>query len=428
MSNQQDMPESRIDVTFLNHLVTAQEGMVERLLKDLSVRFLGSSKVSVGKTITDESQLMERLELLIQASGQVRSPQAPLKYWRTLIEGVVLREKVRQMQSLAASLSHDKGSGHGEVAIDLRLPLLATFTRVLTGRDEPVDLAVMAHFLWQIKRKLVGLPVTYHMMPVIWGKTGAGKSEALKRLLSPIGGYVMTGMSLDKIGDDRYFRQLADHLVIFLDEMPKVEKASVEHIKQVITATELTGRPLYSNAHRVYPQNCTFIGTSNEAPSQLIKDSTGMRRFHYIKCADRMDWETINTLDYVALWREVNERQDRAYVLELKNELEAKQEEVRIREPLEEFIAEGYITATADGSQFMAREAYDAFVRYCEEGGYKFVMTKQSFNKQLFERYGFSRVPRKISRISLLYPMFYGKLCKNGASPLEGKKLSGAEE
>lgn len=395
-------------------IIEAHEAYVMQSLRALKVRFLGSGKITTTiSRLESEVDVMDYMEMAVQAEGLVVSPRSPLKYWRQIIQSTMDELKKKQMVEFALKLAYNKQEA-------TEATTLATFTRLLTGEPSMINEAVMAHFLWQIKRKLNGLPVSYHMMPIIWGKTGVGKSEALRKLMGPISGYVLTGMSLDKIGDDRYYRQLADHLVAFFDEMPKVDKAPVEHIKQVITADELTGRILYSNGYKAYKQNCTFIGTSNESPSQLIKDTTGMRRFHYIKCADKIDWDAINGLDYVKLWQEINEFCDIPYTSSVREELKTKQEEVRQRDAIEEFINEGYLDASATDSKFKSKEAYELFKEYSKDSGY-YLFSKQNFNRQLQERYGFKKVTEG-TKHDLLFPSFYGKLNKI-PSRLDGKGL-----
>ena len=50
----------------------------------------------------------------------------------------------------------------------------------------PLDIAVVKHFVWQVKRKLIGLPVDHHIMPILFGKSGGGKSVAIHKLVEPL--------------------------------------------------------------------------------------------------------------------------------------------------------------------------------------------------------------------------------------------------
>lgn len=401
------------------------------VLNDWGVQFQGSGRILASKypdqgmAPDSESALAIKLEGALQISGFIRQG-SPMTYWRPIIEDAIHTAKVSQLRDLfKKDLAFD-----GKMAEALPIADYAALL-VEGGKPTEVEVAVLYHFIWQVKRKALGLPVSYHMMPVICGPTGSGKSEAIRRLLSPLGGYVLNGLSLDKIGDDRYYRQLDEHLVVFFDEMAKLEKASNESLKQVITANDLTGRRLYSNSYTSYKQRSTFIGASNASFSELIKDDTSMRRYFYYKSPAKMDWDKINAFDVVRLWKSVDETIDTpTWITGNSFDLQKAQEAVRHKTALECFIEEGYLTATPEGSTslFESGNAYVAFREYCEASGHNYPISKQSFNKQLTERFNFVRVDldkhnssqlaattARLSRIKL-FPTFFGILRTTGPS------------
>lgn len=404
-------------ITLAIQLLDSHKAFIRNNIKKLKLKFSGAGKV-VSKTAADiksDVDVVNRCEEMVQL-GNLVTQRTPLRYWTGLIERAIIEEKEAQLLQLAAKLRYSPAIERTEGGEGLagHLPNLARFTALLTGKPEAdiVDLAVMAHFLWQIKRKLNELEVTWHMMPIIWGLTGAGKSMALRKLMEPISGYVVVGMSLDRLGDDKYYRQFHEHLVVFFDEMPKIERASIEQMKQVITADKLTGRLLYSNSYKAYTQRCTFLGASNASPSQLIKDSTGMRRFYYLKCADKVDWDSLNKISIEDIWKEVNEGTSEPYILGVFDKLKARQEEVRVKDVLEEYIDAGYITsgeAGKDAVKFKSKEAYQLFKDFCEESGHNYPISKQSFNRQLQELHHFKKVTTGTNH-DLLFPSFYGTL------------------
>lgn len=345
-------------------------------------------EISGGDTVLPKGNLKIRstadlalhLERILTLMGLVRNPKT-LSYWRPLIDQAIKEEGEEQLVALNQTLTYNS-----------KVPdQFETLLTAMTGQPAtPIDVAVMKHFFWQIKRKMRGLSVKYHLMPIIWGKTGSGKSELVRQLAAPITNYMHTGMGLDRMGDDRYYEAFSKYFIVFLDEMPKVEKASVEHIKSVITAPKLLGRILGSHRTQVYPMNATFIGTSNESPSQLIKDPTGMRRFHYIKSADKMDWEAFKSIDFVGLWRAVDEGRELPYTLDVLHELMEAQEENRAKDVVELFVEEQYIKAS-EKNTVRAADVYEAFQQYAREGGYTFIPPKRSFYTQLIEKYGIEK-------------------------------------
>jgi hypothetical protein len=52
--------------------------------------------------------------------------------------------------------------------------------RALTGKEDPVDVAVMKHFVWQVKRKLNEMAVEDHLMVILYCAQRVGKSEAIR--------------------------------------------------------------------------------------------------------------------------------------------------------------------------------------------------------------------------------------------------------
>jgi hypothetical protein len=185
---------------------------------------------------------------------------------------------------------------------------LRRFLHAVTGDERELDLVVLQHFIWQMKRKLNGLPVTDHLMAVFQGKTRAGKSTALLRLFEPVREVVSSFLGLDVLQDERQVFRLARSYVVFLDEMGKAPKVSVDTLKNVITRPDLEWRKLGTNTIERAVNNVTLIGASNPRLSELIADPTGMRRFYEVQCQDVLDWATVNAFDPLACWREVDER------------------------------------------------------------------------------------------------------------------------
>jgi hypothetical protein len=77
--------------------------------------------------------------------------------------------------------------------------------------------AVFNKFIWQVKRKIEGLPVTDHLMPVVLGVQGNGKSTLIRQMLAPIAELVARA-DFSEITDNRNIR-LWRNFVIFMDEM-----------------------------------------------------------------------------------------------------------------------------------------------------------------------------------------------------------------
>jgi hypothetical protein len=165
--------------------------------------------------------------------------------------------------------------------------------------------AILKKFMWQVKRKAYGLPVTDHLMPVITGKQGGGKSTLVTNMMQPI----VDSMKVTNFGDvanDKLI-DLWESAVLFMDEMSGARKADMNTVKQAITASTLTRRPMRSNDTVTVKQMATFIGCSNDSLGEIIKDPTGVRRFAELEFTDTPDWTAMNEIDWLMLWRSVDE-------------------------------------------------------------------------------------------------------------------------
>ncbi len=181
-----------------------------------------------------------------------------------------------------------------------------------TETSADITIAVLKKFIWQVKRRMVAdprYPVTFHMLPIIYGNQGCGKSRFCESMLAPLGS-LWTTADFGRVCDNReadLFRRYA----IFLDEMEKSDKAAMETVKTVITRETVSYRPMGTNSTVQYTQNSTFIGTSNKLLSQLINDPTGNRRFFQISfngASGQAEWDYVNALDFTAMWASVDHR------------------------------------------------------------------------------------------------------------------------
>ncbi|MCX6125408.1 MAG: hypothetical protein NTV34_11780 [Proteobacteria bacterium] len=102
-------------------------------------------------------------------------------------------------------------------------------------------------------------------------------------------------------------RMLSRNFVVVFDELQGSEDVDINNMKQIITASTLEWRVMRSEQVGSAPQNATFIGCTNEPVKTRIVDPTSARRFWELRCLGQIDWNVINSIDYMALWRSVDE-------------------------------------------------------------------------------------------------------------------------
>jgi predicted P-loop ATPase len=181
------------------------------------------------------------------------------------------------------------------------------------------------------------MPVDRHLMPVLCGAQGAGKSTAVRLLLGPVNMRVDEAADLKMLEDERQLPRLAENLVVFFDEMSKATSTDVDALKNRITAPTVKWRVLGTNTHNVRDQLATFIGASNNFVRDLIHDPSGMRRFYELNCQPKLDWVVLNSIDYAALWLSVDHTRPSPLDEHLV-EVERRQDATRNQDSVEEFV------------------------------------------------------------------------------------------
>jgi hypothetical protein len=226
---------------------------------------------------------------------------------------------------------------------------------------------------------MAGIPITNHLMAVIYGIQGKGKSKTLELMLAPLGHLVSAG-DFQRLGDIREVSMFKSYVVV-MDEMQKASQADVERVKNVITRDHFNYRPMNTNANVSTIQNAVFIGTSNRTLDQMILDPTGNRRFFQIDwshSAGPTEWAYFNSLDIVSMWRSVDHLGDDP-TLPFMAEIRAVQEGSAFRNTVGQFfdaVTEGLGTCTvkddsgATVHQFTGamrkEEFYQIYRRYCD--------------------------------------------------------------
>lgn len=256
---------------------------------------------------------------------------------------------------------------------------LGAFVRAITTDIRDRDIAVMQHFLWQVKRKMMGLPVYHHMMPVLSGKSGSGKSVAIRKFLEPLK-ELMIEKQLDVVSDERQHNTFGDYYVIFLDEMAKAGKTDLEALKRVITSTELANRLLYSHKQNVFPNRSTMIGTTNNSLETVIKDQTSSRRWYQLDSRDLCDWDLVNKLNYIDVWQAVDPKSE-CPILPFMDQIKTHQEQHRYKSNVEEFVHE-FEMVPDNGSKISTETIYKFYTEWSKDNGLV-AFDKIYFGKQI---------------------------------------------
>lgn len=359
------------------------EQWVNRFIEKNNVKTKYNQKIIFNDEAISASSLVRKAEIQWDNEGK-RSKSGVIKNifeeWESDSRKNILN-RVRKVIKFNEKLNYKEGEDP-----------ISEFTKALVG-DNCVSLdvhrAVIAHFVWQVKRKLFGLPVVHHMCPVLVGKQGSGKTQALDNLIAPLKFLSMEGNLGTFVRESEKF-VFGTYFIIKLDEFAKGAKSDLESMKNIITSSDINYRTFYVQKMANMPNVSTFIGASNRSVSEIFNDQTGNRRFYEIPCLDKVNWNEIggysedHGIDYYRLWKSVNEN-DESPIMPFIANIQKYQEDFRSKSLVEEWlISEELIPLQDSKSEFMATaKLHLDFMNWLKLQNCNFMFTIMKFGKEL---------------------------------------------
>lgn len=297
------------------------------------------------------------------------------------------------------------------------------FLIALKGVALPEEIAVLEHFIWQVKRKLNGKSVAYHLMPIITGPQGTGKSTILELFLEPLRAVLLQGRPVDFVTDEKNFKALSENFIIFFDEMAKASRTDADRLKEIISAQILSYRPLYTNENAKTIQNCTFIGAANKDVRDLLYDPTGMRRFYQIQVDPQVTreqilerWDIVSKINFLAMWKSVDERVDvPTEFLKYIDIIGEQQKLIKAQTSIEEFVDYMGLAESAD-YKITLQQLYRDYVDYCNESGRRDPVQRATFSRELVSK-GFSKIRTNAGQTFTV--VYKNKTGRSGAKVME---------
>lgn len=391
-----------------------------KLIRDQDQKRKEQEALSAASYYDPEARLKEHIAIVAEWADSVGAAFEPKG------GGFLYRDHVRPpnaMGSIAWQALNQKGFSekHAQTAFrlyaDLKreeiietmraaLPLqpmgtdakLIEFVKFMTGTDSPrdLDIHVFKHFLWQIKRRVHGLPTEWEMMPLFTGGQGFGKTRHLEKLWASIPGlidFTAQGQRLTILKDDFGRRIFNRCYIIPFDEMSNAASMDMETLKMMITAHTVDARVMRAEEYQSFKMNATFYGTSNVSGSANLSDSTGMRRFWEFCAPNRQyrdeDGQFLENLGLAGVFAGIDARE--GAVSPIKPHLEALQKSqaatFKARDPLSQFFDECVIPDDT-GKQTSRTTVHKVFRDWCEHQGITRWPTMQGLQDFVQARYG----------------------------------------
>lgn len=290
---------------------------------------------SLGKKPTELAKLIYLDYKLYRMVEDPHAPKFDRQDFKDALSIMVHENRIARQSARYASLRFE--------GVENLRPLQA-FVRAVFHRDDEVAVAILAHHIATIKRKMARLPAQWHVMPIFSGPQGTGKTIAVKQLYSPLGSAfadMSISTALNLFSQDFVER----YSCVLFDEMAGLDKADINALKRLITSDGGLFRKAHDPDMSEFESLCSFVGTTNEAVSLLLKDPTGARRFFELVVQQPTDREALGCkgisegkIDYVALWKGIDETSPNKYWSPIAERIAEMQEALKAPEVVEEFL------------------------------------------------------------------------------------------
>lgn len=266
---------------------------------------------------------------------------------------------------------------------------LREWLRLVTKKDDPVDLGILKHVIQQIKRKMLGLEVEYHTFLIIVGPQEAGKSKAIRKLTEPLA-ELRLEYTVDQIADKSIIGSFQSNYVVVFDEMASAGKTDMEALKRMVTALTVSGRAPYARVSGTVRQNSTFIGSSNVPVYQILRDPTGMRRFYQLNAQVRKDSEyaLMDNLDMLSAFKCVDEHAQNEYLKSIKQQVGIRQMAMTAQDPFALWLDEHIVKVGENDTLVNYKNVQSLFASYAEwvdANGFQYSGNSNTFGKHLHE-------------------------------------------
>lgn len=254
-------------------------------------------------------------------------------------------------------------------------------------RQEIVN-AVMRHFIWQVKRKLLGLPVVWPIWINYYGGSSLGKTTMINDIGKPLKDFAIMTTITELLDEERQVMKLCSTYFINIDELtvetknPYVEDGSLTKsqnaaLKKLLTQEKSRTRNMGGQSQSTRRYTFSVISSANEHLYDIIYDDKTMRRYYELVCQrDKIDdYTKLDELKQhiMALWKSVDENKNDGYLnpaCDVWAEIQAEQlTYYPTNTNTRYWLADNKLEVCDENVRESLMSLYDEYKMYCKEHG-----------------------------------------------------------
>lgn len=380
--------------------------LVESFIKDKDIIARGrGDELSIGKHSSNLEDVLVKLRVYTQEynssipKDENNKPLAvafPPKFVEDVFIETLIDRDHKYKDETNERLKYDGTSA------DLQVKELLEILNV--DHDLELSCAVVKHWLWLVKRRLLDRKVNDELMVALMSAQGVGKSFITRKLAEPLQDYYAEA-DLSALADSREVGKWSRHYIINFEELSRAGGAqanghftpkTAETIKKVLTQEDFLIRAMGSHKQFRHKRTFTAWATTNVSIVEVLGDETGMRRFYQLvskqEAGVQFDHDRVARYNFLSLWKSIDEDLEKGYLYsgcEHWDALQKVQKSYVPKSQIDLFMSDGaYIPAKEISDARYAvnpLEMYQYFKEFCEEAGYKasFIMSFKKFKTRI---------------------------------------------
>ena len=251
--------------------------------------------------------------------------------------------------------------------------------------------ALVMHWMWQVKRKLLGLNTVWALWINFFGGTAIGKTSFLNALSEPFEDFALITSISKLLDDERQMVKLTASYIINLDELSVNNRESLyadkegqmgrdqqATLKSLLTQTKMQTRLMGGQSQTTRRLTFSCCSSANEHLYDIIYDERTMRRYFEFDCGvDKVD--DFSVMDEIKthildLWKAVDETREDGYwhpKCAVWNEVAKEQSKYYpTNTTTGMWINDSNVVAGTASDHEAMQDLYDEYKSYCKERGH----------------------------------------------------------
>lgn len=319
----------------------------------------------------------------------------------TLLKAMVQKAGQDQLSNLFKKISYIEGH-----TVKAEECLKGMYNHFGISDDYNVFKTIMYHWIWQVKRKILGKKVRWPIWPHFFGAAGIGKTTTLENLIDVAIPDFRTTTQLAKIFENTSeVKRMTEYYAWVIDELA-VGKSAEETadgclssdqksiLKSMLTSTDIDAR-IYGTQNMM-KRDLTFscISSANVHFADVIFDEQTMRRYFEFTCtatkpASQEEWNKrmYFTEYFIDLWLDVNENLDEGYLHLGEDDVGKLIDSIQQQYyPTNTTVAKWLTVYDIKPGESPQADIHRMYVDWCKESGYSKYKNIDNFIKELKHR------------------------------------------